>query len=120
MKKLAIQKILVPIDFSERSIKAIATAKTVARRFGSRISLINVHELQYPTEFLVPAAPIPVALMPYFEDARRAAEEGLRELTKTHELSGKSYAQIGVPIFDEICSVARETAADLIVTSSHG
>src|SRR5262249_6574968 len=27
---------------------------------------------------------------------------------------------VGVPIFDQICSVARRTAADLIVTSTHG
>jgi nucleotide-binding universal stress UspA family protein len=120
MKKLSIQKILVPIDFSERSIRAIATAKNVARRFGSSISLINVQELDYPIGFLIPAAPIPVSPMAYFEGAQEAAGKGLRELAKRHELPGKCYAQTGVPIFDEICSVARKTAADLIVTSTHG
>jgi len=120
MKKLTIQKILVPIDFSERSIRAITTAKNIARRFGSSISLVNVHQLEYPTEFLVPASPIPVSLMPSFEEAQKAAEGRLKELAKRYELSGKCYPQIGVSIFDEICSVARETSAGLIVTSTHG
>ncbi len=120
MKKLNLQKVLVPIDFSERSIGAIATAKHIARRFGSTISLVNVHEFDYPTGFLIPAAPIPVSPIAYFEDAHKAAEEGLKDLARAHELGGKSYAQIGVPIFDEICSVARRTGVDLIVTSTHG
>jgi nucleotide-binding universal stress UspA family protein len=78
MKKLNLQKILVPIDFSERSIRAIATAKHIARRFGSTISLANVHEFDYPTGFLIPAAPIPVSPIAYFENAHKAAEEGLK------------------------------------------
>jgi nucleotide-binding universal stress UspA family protein len=120
MKKLNLQKILVPIDFSERSIHAIAAARNVARRFGSTISLVNVHEFDYPTGFLIPAAPIPVSPMAYFEDAHKAVEQGLKELSRSNALGGKCYARVGVPIFDEICSVARRAGVDMIVTSTHG
>src|SRR5262249_7958094 len=98
MKKLNLQKILVPIDFSPRSTQAIATAKNIARRFGSSISLVNIHEFDYPTGFVIPAAPMPISPAAYFEDVHKAVEEELRELARTHELDGKCYAQVGVPI----------------------
>jgi len=54
MKKLSIRNILVPIDFSKLSVQAIATAKSLAQRFGATIHLTHVHQWQYPANFIGP------------------------------------------------------------------
>ena len=118
MKKLQIQNILVPIDFSKMSIRAISTAKHLARRFGATVHLANVHEAYYPAAFLTP--PTPVLPIGYEESEQKAAGEQLKALAEEHELTGTCHAAVGGPAFDEICRVAREIPADLIVTSTHG
>jgi nucleotide-binding universal stress UspA family protein len=120
MKKLSIKNILVPIDFSEMSIRAITTAKQLARRFGSNVHLAHIQELYYPPVFS--AAPLPVPMLPatYIEDVLTSEEERLKMLSTEHELNGTCQVQIGAPVFDEICRIARRISADLIVTSTHG
>ncbi|HEY2124166.1 MAG TPA: universal stress protein [Chthoniobacterales bacterium] len=120
MKKLQIQNILVPIDFSEMSIRAIATAKNLARRFGATVHLANFREDYYPAAFLTPPAPVPILPISYEQDEQKAASQQLKALAEDHELTGTCHAEIGGPAFDEICRVARQIPADLIVASTQG
>jgi nucleotide-binding universal stress UspA family protein len=120
VKKLQIHNILVPIDFSEMSIRAISTAKNLARRFGATVHLANFREVYYPAAYLAPPAPVPVLPVGYEEEEQKAAGEQLRALAEKHELGGTCHAEIGGPAFDEICRVARKIPADLIVASTHG
>ena len=120
MKKLQIQNILVPIDFSEMSIRAISTAKHLARRFGASVHLANFREAYYPAAFLTPPAPVPILPMGYEDDAQKVASEQLKALADKHELTGTCRVETGGPAFDEICRIARQIPADLIVASTHG
>ena len=60
-KGFRIENILVPVDFSEMSIDAIATAKQLARRFGATVHLANIHESSYPAGFFELATPVAFA-----------------------------------------------------------
>jgi len=121
MKKLNIQNILVPVDFSELSIRALATAQHLARHSGATIHLIHVHEYYYPVGFMSPGAPVPMAMVTFHDDSRRAAEEKLRELASNNSISpAHCYIAEQPPIFNEICQAAKTIAADLIVMPTHG
>ena len=62
MKKLKVQNIIVPIDFSKMSVQAIQIAKQLARRFGASIHLAHVRHLNYATDFGTSAADRPIFL----------------------------------------------------------
>ncbi len=119
-KGLRIQNILVPIDFSESSIRAIETAKGLARRFGAIVHLVNIHESYYPGTFLEANAPFAGAPLTYLENTREAAERRLIDLAGKHRITGTCEVEVGGPAFDGICRIARKINADLIVTSTHG
>jgi nucleotide-binding universal stress UspA family protein len=120
VKKLTICQILVPIDFSELSIRAITTAKNLAQRFESTVHLINIQQPFYPAMFAGAGAPVPVSSIETAEELRKSAAQRLQALAKEHRLTGVCEAVIGAPLFNEICMMARQIPADLIVTSTHG
>jgi nucleotide-binding universal stress UspA family protein len=122
MKKLSIKNILVPIDFSKMSIQAIETAKGLAQRFGATVHLAHVHEFEYPAGFMGPVFSAGGLPDSFEEHRRKALAEDLSELARRWGLSpaGATHLREGAPAFDEICSLARELSADLIVIPTHG
>jgi nucleotide-binding universal stress UspA family protein len=120
MKKPNIRNILVPIDFSNLSILAVETAKNLARRFGATIHLAHVHEFHYPAGFIAPGGPVPMSMVTFRDDSANRLSD-LRMLAKTLGLSINNchFRSDGLPPFHEICKVAREIPADLIVMPSH-
>jgi nucleotide-binding universal stress UspA family protein len=120
MKELSIKNILVPIDFSELSIRAIDAANRLAKRFGSTLHMINVQEPLYPATYFGPAAPVPTACFGTIEELRKGAALRIKSLAKEHRITGICDAVIGAPIFDELCAIARQIPADLVVTPTHG
>jgi nucleotide-binding universal stress UspA family protein len=121
MKDLSIKKILVPIDFSKMSIDAIGVAKHIGRRFDAAIHLVHACEVSYPAGFMAPGMPpaMPVITLPEEEVARLAHR--LAALGHDQGIASESCHLLkGAPAFAEICQFARETGADLIVTSTHG
>ncbi len=118
MKNTTIKTILVPIDFSELSNGAIATAKNLAHRFGAEIHLAHVHE--FPFAPALPS-PLPPAIVSYRDSAAESRRRRLQILAKRHGLALEdSHFLIGAPTFREICQLAREISADLIVMPTHG
>ena len=123
MKELSIRTILVPIDFSKMSIKAIKSAKNLAQRFQANIHLAHVRQFDYRAEFMAPTPPfMPFSLVTYNQDAEKKLSRQLRDLARKHDLSssGTCHIQTGAPAFDEICRLARDIRADLIVMPTHG
>jgi nucleotide-binding universal stress UspA family protein len=118
-KDFRIRDILVPVDFSEMSIQAIRTAQVLEERFGAKVHLTNVHEYYYPAGFLAPTAPVAFSPATYIDEVRIAAASRLKDLAAKHKLTGSCYAEIGGPVYNEICLVARQIPADLIVTPTH-
>lgn len=116
--RIALRKILVPVDFSEPSRKAVHYARAFAEQFGARLVLLHVVEpLAYPPDFAV----VPL-LPPDAEEARLA--ELRRQLGDIARGVGG-----GVAVEAKVVSgrpwqgVVEEAAAsqsDLIVVSTHG
>ena len=119
-KNLRIRNILVPIDFSETSIRAIETAKRLARRFGATVHLANIPESYYPGAFLESGIPSSGAPLTYLENTRESAERHLVDLAGKHKITGACVVEVDGPAFEGICRIARKVKADLIVTSTHG
>ncbi len=121
MKKLRIRNILVPIDFSDLSIKAIDVAKNLARRSGAAIHLGHVHQWQYPAGFMGPVLS-PASQPVSFEEHRtETLVAELRQLAARSGLAPENcHVRQGAPVFHEVCQLASEIGADLIVTPTHG
>ena len=112
------KRILVPIDFSRPSLKAIPYALAIARQFGSDVHLLHVVDTtQYP-----PPTLLTLPLVPQAELNRRL----MKRLQATAEKYGTHRGTIHVPklregrAYVEICEVSRRLNADLIVISTHG
>jgi nucleotide-binding universal stress UspA family protein len=122
MKKLSIKNILVPIDFSRLSVQTIETAKCMAQRFGATIHLAHVHHWQYPADFMGPV--ISSRFLPQsFEDYRNEQlAEQLKTVARKAGLSSrdKLHLRTGASAFHEVCRLAQEIPADLIVMPTHG
>jgi universal stress protein A len=106
-----LRKILVPIDFSDCSKKALDYAIPFARQFGAELNLLHVVE-PYPA--------IP-EMAPYdaenIEDGRLELEALRKDLGNVGPCS--TLVRKGAPP-TEITSAARDLDADLIIISTHG
>ena len=117
--ELSFGKILVPIDFSDCSMKGLEYAKTLARQFGSKLVLLNSVALQYfitSDEYARYDFPL---LMQQAENASRAQMRDLLAQTDWDGIEVESSLQIG-HAGQQICARTIEHHADLIVTSTHG
>ncbi len=118
MKKADIKTILVPIDFSQLSAPAIQVAKDLSRRFGASIHLAHVHEFPYPPALL---SPVPISITTFRDESATRRTGRLKILAKQNGLPvANCHFLTGVPTFNEICTLARQISADLIVMATHG
>jgi len=115
--ELRIKSILVPIDFSIPSIKALKYAAAFAEQFGAKLTLLNVVEPVGLPDF---------ATHPLFIENDKLtviSESRLQRLCpkiKIHEkLVEKVLVRTGVP-FNEIASAARTLKVDLIIIATEG
>jgi nucleotide-binding universal stress UspA family protein len=122
MKRLNIQNIIVPIDFSKMSVQAVQIARQLARRFGASIHLAHVRHINYAADFVAPAPPIvPFAFMTYEQNAEQTALKELKNVASECGVSSASCDVLGgAPPFDEICRLAQTLPADLVVMPTHG
>jgi nucleotide-binding universal stress UspA family protein len=114
-----IKKILVPIDFSDYSKKALQYSVQFAKSFGAGISLIYVIEpAVYPADFSMGQVAVPAADM----DLHERAKEELKNLADS-EISDDVEVEIilktGKP-YVEIIEAATEIDSDLIIIATHG
>ena len=117
----SINRILVPVDFSAHSEKAIRYATTLANRFGAQVTLLHVVEDPFVTgawqaEAFVPNMP------ELLNDLVKAADAQIAEL-KTRLLSQGTIAQAAVITGQparEIVTHAEAGRFDLIVMGTHG
>jgi nucleotide-binding universal stress UspA family protein len=116
---LSFRNILVPIDFSDCSMKGLLYAKAFAEQFKSRLVLLNSVPFQYyfaSDEYARYDMP---RLRQY---AEKAASEQMRDLVRTTAWNGlkvEASLQVGDPR-QQICQRAEDSGVDLIVTSTHG
>jgi nucleotide-binding universal stress UspA family protein len=115
--QLKIEKILVPLDFSPASVKALDYAVWLAQQFRAAIHLVNV----YPPD---EASAVPGARHLLFQSAE-AIERLNEELTGIHRKRVPTFRPENCHIrggqpYQEIVRLAREIDADLIVLATRG
>ena len=122
MKSSSVRNILVPIDFSNMSIEAIKTAVRLARRFTASIHLAHVRQFDYAAGFSAPAPPLcPFSFPAYEQTGEKEIAEELNALAREYGVSsGVCHVLSGGPPFDEICLLAQQIRADLILMPTHG
>lgn len=114
---LAIQKILVPSDFSAASDKAFQYALNFSKHFGAQLHVIHVLEPVFSPQFAgVPDAPA------FFNKELAAAEENFHGWAKSVGATGagaKLVLRNGFPAH-EIVEAAKELAVDLVIIATQG
>jgi nucleotide-binding universal stress UspA family protein len=110
---LRFTKILVPVDFSEASRKALPYAVSLAREFGAGLRLLHVVE--------------PSAYYPFDQAHSKTMEAQLTKrmsarldlMLQSYTIDATTQVRVG-SAFQEIVQEAADQNADLIVLSTHG
>jgi universal stress protein A len=114
-----IQNILVPIDFSETSKRALLFASDLAQQYNAKLTLLFVY--QAPNTFFPEGYEPSVSML--FEDLYQYYEKSLASVAQSIEGQISSTPNMklsqGVPDI-EIIREATEGNYDLIVMGSHG
>lgn len=113
-RTLPVKRILVPVDFSAGSKKAIACATGLARRHGASVSLVHVVE---PILFRADYGYGPVARQIADAPAIKRAQARLDRLGAAR--TGQCLVRSGIAFF-EIVEAARRMNSDLIVIGARG
>lgn len=119
MKNSSVKSILVPLDFSETSLNALDTAVTIAKRQGSKITLLNVVDssimfgvkgVHYISEKTLESLINFSAIM---------LNPLLQTLQEKHQLDCSSEIKVGL-VPQSIVKTALDIEADLIIMGTHG
>lgn len=112
------ERILVAVDFSEHSSRAVEVGVGLAKQFGAKVDL--VHAFDVPVPFVTPyEVAIPDSFM---QEARHAAGEKLEAAAgkvKSEKVEVSTHLT-EVPAATAITRVAEEIGADLIVMGTRG
>lgn len=114
------KSILVPVDFSDVTLKVVKAAIQLAKPFHSRITLMHVTEIT-PQILGIGPAPEAVPTPPPEEPGESGITEKLarlEELVTSVGLESNSMELQGAPV-DLILSEAESSRVDLIVLGSH-
>ena len=112
-----VKSILVPVDFSIPSQRAVLYALPLLRQFGAKLTLVHVVE-QSPLPTVATPFPAPIADDKVMETCRSQLEA----IIKQNGLDARK-AKVQVcrgRAFEEISNMARRLKTDLIVMSTHG
>lgn len=118
-RALKIETLLVPTDFSEESQKAMAYARALLNHFPGTVHLVYAHDVDF--SYAVPALLTSAPLISTGEVERRYRKD-LEKLAKQFGLPGSAaerHVRTG-RAYREICEVASEVGAELIVIATHG
>lgn len=119
MKPFQIQKILIPIDFSETSMLAIEHAAFTAQLFKADLVLLHVVERIWEQFSIIQPE---IRITPP-EDFKNILEKKLEELAETiRSKYGVKSTCITTDgnIFNEILTITEEHKIDLVVMGTHG
>jgi nucleotide-binding universal stress UspA family protein len=113
------RKILVPVDFSDCSMKGIGYAKALASEFKAKLILLHSVALQYyvaSDEYARYDLPL------LLEQTEKVAKQQMRDLVQQTNWNGielETSIQIG-HAGQQTCAEATDCKADLIAISTHG
>jgi nucleotide-binding universal stress UspA family protein len=117
---MQLKTILVPCDFSEHSEQAFRWALGMAEDWGAKLVLL--HAVPLASQVSYPDAMLLVDIPRLEAELKADAEKQLREFAAKKATSAvpvEVRAILGDPVW-EICQIAEQEHADLIVMGSHG
>jgi len=116
---LQLRRILVPLDFSTPSLKALRYARAFAHQFKAGLVLLHVTEpVVFPSELGYAPLATETLERSFQEDAQAKLSAIALEPTAT-ALPVETVLRVGRP-FHEIVSAAAELNTDLIIIATHG
>jgi nucleotide-binding universal stress UspA family protein len=115
-----VHKILVPVDFSEHSQRALDEAVGLAKHFGAQLMVFHCYPIPIPSVASVPYDTVPPES--YLNAVRTAALQGVTEWRNKARAQGvRAEGQIGTGSpSSEIAALAEKIGADLIVIGTRG
>lgn len=112
-----LKHILVPVDFSEPSHKAMHYAACFAKQFNADVTLLHVLvAVPPPTQMMIFEPETFTA--EHHEDVARQLSEWRKEITS--QATVKAVVRTGTAVQQEIVVTAHECNTDLIIIASHG
>ncbi len=116
---IALKKVLVPIDFSDNSKKALLYAIPFARQFNASLVLVYIVEPTiYPSDFGFGQVGFPDVEKELHEKATAEMKELIAAYVPP-PVKAESVVGSGIP-FVEITTFAKEAEVDLIIVATHG
>jgi len=114
---MAVQRFLVPVDFSEHANQALDYAISLAGKLDARLTLLHVLQ-----SLPLGAVDMGVTIYTYIQDLEAEIMNSMNaylERVTTAGLEGEIAVVHGVP-FHEIIETAKTQQADLIIMGTHG
>ena len=115
---LTLRHLLVPVDFTETSERALEYAVEMARKFESSITVMHAYQIPvygFPDGAYITGADLASQL----SNVAQQRLDGVVSSLKASGVPMSSVLRDGVP-WEEINAVATETHADLIIIGTHG
>jgi nucleotide-binding universal stress UspA family protein len=111
------KRILVPVDFSDASERALSAALGLASDLGAEIKVVHIHQVQ--TQYMIEGGLYAPELDE--EELMEKREKELDNFIETHkgDMNIAREVRAGIPE-TEILEIAKEFQADLIVMGTHG
>ena len=116
---MKVNNILVPVDFSNHSQKALSYASEIAQSYNAQLQVLHIiEETMYPA-FSVTGKSSIFDLVPGIkDDSRKRIEKMLQEFV-SDKLKSKVFVR-GGRAANDIIKFAKENSTDLIVIATHG
>lgn len=116
LRKFSIGRILVPVDFSEHSHKALRYALAFATQFNAEVTLVHiVEQMVYPGDWMYP----PLATTDFAAEKREEVLARMRALDAGSGVKTQHVVRLG-RAWQEVIEIAKETKSDLIILATHG
>ena len=116
---MQVNNILVPIDFSNYSEKALAYASEIAQSYNAQLQLLHIIEETMHPAFSVTGKSSIFDLIPGIKDDSKKRTEKMLNKFVSDKVKSKVFIQ-GGRAANDIIKFAKENSTDLIVIATHG
>ena len=116
---MQVNNILVPIDFSNYSEKALAYASEIAQSYNAQLQLLHIIEETMHPAFSVTGKSSIFDLVPGIKDDSKKRTEKMLNKFVSDKVKSKVFIQ-GGRAANDIIKFAKENSTDLIVIATHG